>query len=51
VTLEKEDRPAIACEISVTTNAEHELANVQKCLAAGFADVVLISSEKKRLLL
>jgi excisionase family DNA binding protein len=38
---------AIACEISVSTNAEHEIGNVQKCLAAGFKDVILISSEKK----
>jgi predicted DNA-binding transcriptional regulator AlpA len=37
----------IACEISVTTDAEHEVGNVQKCLAAGFDEVILISSEKK----
>lgn len=30
---------SIACEISVTTPAEHELANVQKCLAADFEQV------------
>jgi predicted DNA-binding transcriptional regulator AlpA len=46
VALEKGSR-SIACEISVTTNAEHETGNVQKCLAAGFEDVILISSEKK----
>jgi excisionase family DNA binding protein len=49
VALEKEGRPPIACEISVTTNVEHEIGNVQKCLAAGFAEVLLISSEKKTL--
>jgi predicted DNA-binding transcriptional regulator AlpA len=38
---------SIACEISVTTDAEHEIGNVQKCLAAGFDEVILISSEKK----
>jgi excisionase family DNA binding protein len=48
VALEKGSR-SIACEISVTTNAEHELGNVQKCLAAGFGEVILISSEKKTL--
>jgi predicted DNA-binding transcriptional regulator AlpA len=45
--LEKDGCPPIACEISVTTNAEHEIKNVQKCLAAGFGEVILISSEKK----
>jgi Type IV secretion-system coupling protein DNA-binding domain len=33
----------IACEISVTTGAEHETGNVEKCLAAGFDEVVLLS--------
>jgi excisionase family DNA binding protein len=48
VALEKGSR-LIACEISVTTDAPHETANVQKCLAAGFQDILLISSEKKTL--
>jgi excisionase family DNA binding protein len=48
VALEKGNR-RIACEVSVTTDAEHETGNVQKCLAAGFDDVILISSEKKTL--
>src|SRR5579863_29282 len=34
---------ALACEISVTTGAEHETGNVEKCLAAGFDEVVLLS--------
>jgi excisionase family DNA binding protein len=46
VALEKGGR-SIACEVSVTTDAEHEAGNVQKCLAAGFDEVMLISSEKK----
>jgi excisionase family DNA binding protein len=46
VALEKGSR-AIACEISVTTDPQHEVGNVQKCLAAGFEAVILISSEKK----
>jgi excisionase family DNA binding protein len=50
VALEKGIRK-IACEISVTTDAAHEVGNVQKCLAAGFDDVILISSEKKLLTL
>jgi len=48
VALEKEGR-SIACEISVTTTVEHEAGNIQKCLAAGFEYVVLVSSEKKTL--
>jgi len=48
VALEKGGR-SIACEVSVTTDADHETGNVQKCLAAGFDDVILISSEKKTL--
>ena len=46
VALEKGGR-RIACEVSVTTDAEHETGNVEKCLAAGFDEVILISSEKK----
>ena len=46
VALEQGSR-AIACEISVTTDPQHEVGNVQKCLAAGFELVILISSEKK----
>jgi hypothetical protein len=46
VGLEK-DGHSIACEICVTTTVEHEVGNVQKCLAAGFDRVVLISSEHK----
>jgi hypothetical protein len=46
VALEKDGR-SIACEISVTTSVEHEVGNVQKCLAAGFEHVVLLIMEKK----
>lgn len=48
VTLEREGF-SLAVEISVTTGIEHEIGNVQKCLAAGFDLVVLIVSEKKAL--
>jgi hypothetical protein len=34
---------SLACEISVTTGADHEIGNVEKCLEAGFDDVVLLS--------
>ncbi len=46
VALEKASQ-RIACEVSVTTDSEHEVQNVQKCLAAGFDTVILVSSEKK----
>ncbi len=48
VALEKDTR-AIACEISVTSTVEYELDNIQKCLAAGFEQVILVSSESKTL--
>jgi hypothetical protein len=40
---------SVACEIGVTTDPEHELGNVQKCLAAGFERVLVVSPEKKTL--
>ncbi len=39
----------IACEISVTTNQDHELGNVEKCLAAGYTEVVLVGSNDRHL--
>ncbi|MFH0828777.1 MAG: type IV secretion system DNA-binding domain-containing protein [Candidatus Kerfeldbacteria bacterium] len=40
---------ALACEIGVTTSPEHEVGNIQKCLAAGFERVLVVSPEKKTL--
>ena len=37
----------MACEIGVASPAEKELQNIQKCLAAGFDQVVHVSSERK----
>jgi hypothetical protein len=37
----------IACEISVTTNQDHELGNVEKCLAAGYTEVVLVGNNER----
>jgi len=48
VALRKGDR-SVACEIAVTTGSEHEVQNVQKCLAAGFERVLVVSPEKKTL--
>jgi hypothetical protein len=46
VALER-DTEQIACEISVSSTEEHEFGNVQKCIAAGYSAVVLLSTEKK----
>lgn len=46
VSLEKNGQK-IACEICVTTTAEHELANLQKCLAAGYAMVIAVPRDAK----
>lgn len=48
VALEK-DGQTIACEISITTTAEHEIDNIQKCLDAGFAQIVVITTEQRNL--
>jgi hypothetical protein len=39
----------IACEISVTTNAEHEFSNIEKCLKAGYDQVFMCSQDKRNL--
>jgi methionyl-tRNA formyltransferase len=39
----------IACEISITTSPEHELNNIQKCLAHGYDVIAVLSNEKKHL--
>lgn len=48
VALEKGGR-SVACEISITTSTDHETGNIQKCLAAGFEYVVVISTDKNAL--
>ncbi len=42
----------IACEVSITTDAEHEGGNIAKCLAAGFNPVwlVVLTSRRKNAL-
>ena len=37
----------IAFEISITTNQDHELGNVEKCLAAGYDRVVLVGRNER----
>ncbi len=48
VVLEREDRK-LAVEISVTTSAKLELANLRKCLAAGFTHIFMLSEEPRSL--
>jgi hypothetical protein len=48
VALEHSDG-SIAVEISVTSTAAYESGNVSKCLAAGYARVVVLASEQRRL--
>lgn len=43
MSLVRSDR-RIAFEISITTGNDQELSNVEKCLAAGYSDVVLVGS-------
>ena len=39
----------VACEISVTTSDTWETHNVEKCLSAGYAEVLVISNDAKNL--
>jgi hypothetical protein len=48
VALEREDG-SIAVEISVTSTSAYESGNVAKCLAAGYARVVVLAPERRRL--
>lgn len=43
------DGRRIACEVSVTTTPEQELANIRKCLASGYETVVMCSPQRKSL--
>jgi hypothetical protein len=43
------DDERIACEISVTTGKEWELANIEKCLAADFTQIILVAPEIRQL--
>lgn len=46
VLLEREDL-SVAVEISVTTSIRHEIGNIEKCLEAGFNQVVLVVQTEK----
>jgi hypothetical protein len=38
----------IACEISVTTSKDHELGNVEKCIAAGYKEIMVIGAKERQ---
>lgn len=38
----------IACEISVTTRRSQELGNVEKCLAAGYDELIVVASSDRQ---
>jgi hypothetical protein len=40
---------SIACEICMTTDDDHELGNVRKCLAAGYRHTVVVTPTPERL--
>jgi hypothetical protein len=44
------DGVRVACEISVTTSVDHEMANAEKCLTAGYDQVYLVTSSDRRLI-
>ncbi len=46
VSLSRGDR-RIAVEISVTTNRDQELGNVEKCLAADYTDILLLAANER----
>ena len=43
------DGEKIACEISITTDEEHELKNINKCFQSGYSKVLFCSPNKKRI--
>lgn len=44
----RKDTLSVACEISITTDVEHEIGNLKKCLVAGFTRILFVSPDKKR---
>ena len=39
----------IACEISVNTKGDQELGNIEKCIAAGYGQVILVAQDQRHL--
>lgn len=45
----RRDGSKIACEVSITTSPEHELANIEKCLGSRYDRVILCCPEQKQM--
>lgn len=43
------DELTIACELSVTNTIEYEVKNLQKCIAAGYTNIVMLCSNETHL--
>jgi hypothetical protein len=41
------DELRIACQVSVTTTKDWELGSIEKCLAAGYSEVVLVGTSER----
>jgi hypothetical protein len=41
------DKLRVACQVSVTTTKDWELGGIEKCLAAGYTEVVLVGGTKQ----
>ena len=39
---------SIACEISVSTDLDHEIDNLKKCAEGGFSRILFVSPDKRR---
>lgn len=48
VALEK-GKCRVACEISITSTVEYEMGNIEKCLKAGFDQVLVVAADPKQL--
>lgn len=44
----KKDKLTVACEISVTTTVEHEVANLTKCLQTKFDHLIFVCKDKRK---
>jgi hypothetical protein len=43
------DRTRIACQVSITTTKDWELGGIEKCLAAGYSEVLLIGRTERHI--
>lgn len=44
----RRDEFTVACEISVTTEIDHELANIVKCAALGYSRILFVAATKRK---